>query len=495
MNNKTLLKRKRNKCFLKYEDGLSSKISSNSSIIEFNGFNIMELCNEESSEPIKILNNIIISGKPKMAQKNDISITKAKNVEEYYTLNNGISVVKENCFHCLMNNFLSNELLYFNSRKNLFNYVKYCFMNNNKIIFNNEEIFKDNKNNFLYIDNSFLKGWRFFIPKTICKGCFMEIINKEQLIFKIKNIFSDTDEDSLNKTNYKGYALYGRRFRAAFNLSKRRNYPRRTNIKIKKNRIKGTNLNKDINSENNENTKNKGKKKTYNIGVKYNKNRNLITIFKKNLDNSIISELKNNKSKNKKNQIFNLRNDANSSKTEATNNILKNTNLININSNIINDQVKQLLIDMYNNFNKFFESLDVVRNKIYLVDSYMILTIQKIYHFILYPSLLKVTQMLPYYKALYFSFNDDKKNYENCLLNAKNSSEKANNVLNNILKEINKDASMRKEEKNNLISIVEDLKSLVDENNKALEKYDLPFNNFMTNYKYLYNLINELLSS
>jgi len=54
-------------------------------------------------------------------------------------------------------------------------------------------IYMNNRYDLFKIDQTYLIGFRFFIPKTICKSCFIQLINKEFLLSKIKNEISDYD--------------------------------------------------------------------------------------------------------------------------------------------------------------------------------------------------------------------------------------------------------------------------------------------------------------
>lgn len=55
----------------------------------------------------------------------------------------------------------------------------------------NHFLYMKNKNELNKINQSFYSGWKFLIPKTICKACFIQIINMEYLISNIKNIIRD----------------------------------------------------------------------------------------------------------------------------------------------------------------------------------------------------------------------------------------------------------------------------------------------------------------
>ena len=585
MNNKTLLTRKRNRNDCSTSSEPLKNINLDTQMVHFNGFNIIELYNTEFIE------NNIISNKTPNLEKNEIELqesnidlselgdnneelkemvrTKAKNIEEYYTSKLGNCAVKENCFKCLMTDFLSNELLYFNTKKDLFNYCKYCFISKYKRLFINESIYKENKDNFLKANTFFLKGWNFFIPKTICKGCFMEIINMKNLLSNIKSIFSDTEKDTLCKTNYRNYSLFSPRFRQAFSLKKKsrrikrptRNIIRNNNIKIDYvNNINEINLKKNGNSNvkkdiktNKKKDKEKEKEKKYNKGVKVDNSndRTSIIIDKKILDSSLIKELnelfiskddKNNskyinnneiidihikndnykekekKSKSvdkiKQNININLRKDINSNKDEDINNIkncsFKGKNNINIINNIsinnnqnglnltfielINNQIREYLLNMFENFYKFLFSLEQMRrNMISIVEKMsFIINIKDI--LFSNPQLLKITSIVTDCHLLNYIFDKEKKNYEIYLLNVKCSTEKVYTFLDNSLNEIKKYV-VNIDEKKKMIDGIQILKEYVDENRKDFDKFSEQFNIFNNIFCLFLNLVKEIVYS
>ena len=305
MINKALLSKKRSR------QNSNSKLKSNvneeedSPMFEINGFKIVELLYTESLSNKKSFENNLINfeeivaekiefNKKKVKIKDFITKTQLEEIEEYYILQYGIKKIKENCFICLMNDFLSNELLYFSNRHNLLDYCRHCFLHYNKIIFVDEKITKKNKEQFFSVNEKFMNCWRFFIPKTICKGCFMQLINTKDLIYKIRNIFCDTDDNSICETNYKNYASFSKLFRKEFNIGiKQKKITKEKNLKsicIKKKPIIETielsdsetsEINNIKNSENEEKVK-------YNQFVEYNKNKHIIFINKSifNLENN-----------------------------------------------------------------------------------------------------------------------------------------------------------------------------------------------------------------
>lgn len=129
--------------------------------------NIIEL--KESNSNLHELN-------PNNAEIKEMTKAKIKNIEEFYTSKFGISTIKENCFKCLMTDFLSNELLYFNSRNELFNYCKYCFVSKRKNLFMDESICKENKEDFFKANISFLNSWRFLFQRQFAKDALWKLL-------------------------------------------------------------------------------------------------------------------------------------------------------------------------------------------------------------------------------------------------------------------------------------------------------------------------------
>ena len=152
-----------------------------------NGFNVMEIEEEE-------INSEFISDLPNLPSKEIIQIKKkAQEIEGYYSTEGKDPKIKENCFNCLMNGFQANELLYFVKRKDLLIYLKYCFYFLKNILFIDKQIYIKNKYDLDKCKADYLKGWKFFIPKTICKACFLKVINMDHLLGNLKKIFSDFD--------------------------------------------------------------------------------------------------------------------------------------------------------------------------------------------------------------------------------------------------------------------------------------------------------------
>ena len=121
---------------------------------------------------------------------------KANAIENYYKNYSDDELSSVHCSKCFMNGFHKNELLYFKDRKSLISYLKYCFIFLKKNLFTNHTIYMNNRYDLLKIDNTYFIGFHFLIPKTICKSCFIQLINKEFLLSKLKTEISDIDEDA-----------------------------------------------------------------------------------------------------------------------------------------------------------------------------------------------------------------------------------------------------------------------------------------------------------
>ena len=167
--------------------------------LHINGFTVIELDEEKKdySYLIPSYEEELNIGKKQKIQLE----SKARNVENYYSFYQDGAVPNVNCSKCLLSNFASNELLYFKDRKTLVLYLKYCFLYLKKNIFMNHLLYMKNKYELSKINQSFYSGWKFSIPKTICKACFIQIINTEFLINNIKNIICDYDETNISNSS------------------------------------------------------------------------------------------------------------------------------------------------------------------------------------------------------------------------------------------------------------------------------------------------------
>ena len=268
-----------------------------------NGFNIIELNEEEVNKDTE-LNNIFFSEREIQRLKK-----KAVDVEEHYSNNSVDEKINENCFNCLMSNFKPNELLYFSKRNDLLTYLKYCFYFLKNNLFIDNQIYIENRYDLDKCDINYLNGWRFFIPKTVCRGCFLQIINMEHLFGNIKAIFTDMDPHSTSTNfNRKRRRFFSRSRKTLSTFSNNNNINKNNNIN--ENKIKEKNKI----SSNKENNKNSNKIKIRNPNYKSkNKpkfsfnNRNKLKDLKKkivNEENALIKKEENEKiSKNHKKKI------------------------------------------------------------------------------------------------------------------------------------------------------------------------------------------------
>ena len=500
MYEKLFLTKKRIHYDTKYNSHKDTR--KDSQICEFKGFNIIELFNTDSQESnnylsssLNIEDNIIElkEGKTNLEVK-EITKAKLKEIEEYYISIYGITNINENCFKCLMNNFLSNELLYFSSKEDLFNYCKYCFISDKKIIYLDEELYKENKENFFFVNHSFLNNWRFFIPKTICKSCFMQLINKKDLINNIKNIFLDTENDSTCKTNYKNLALFSKPFRAAFRLNSKKKCLNKKKSKNNKNIKKiFSKINKKI---------------IFNSAVNYDKINDIIYI-NKSIFNNNNNELKES-NKNQKDYKFDM-NNINQKKyinniitLQGQNhiNIINNIN-INANNTINNNNLSQnyieLMIDKIKNaifdLNKFKFLLKNFRESIILIIAFTEEVFKKIYLLLIYRALLKNTSILEEYNNLYLNFEDKTNNFCIQLEHLKQSLENAVNCVIDTYKKLNIINYDNSREKLELFSKIQTLMSLIDDNIKTFYIYNELKENFLQNFYCLISLIYEIISA
>ena len=167
--------------------------------MHINGFTIIEL-NEDGKD----YTNLIPSYEEdqNIGNKEESQLkAKAEIVENHYSNCKESKVPNVNCSKCLLNDFYWNELLYFKDRKILISYLKYCFVFLKKNLFMNHFIYHNNKYDLFKVNSSFYNGWKFTIPKTICKACFTQMINMEYLIYNLKNIICDYYGDITSSSN------------------------------------------------------------------------------------------------------------------------------------------------------------------------------------------------------------------------------------------------------------------------------------------------------
>ena len=183
-------------------------------LIQINDFNIIELNEEEISIDIEPNINIFTEREILRLKK------KAKQIEEYYSNKSEDANINENCFNCLMNNFKPNELLYFSKRKDLLTYLKYCFYFLKKMLFFDNQIYIENRYDLDKCDTNFFNGWKFFIPKTVCRACFLQIINSEHLFGNIKTIFSDVDQHVVTRSIHRNRSHINSRSRSSHSMNR-----------------------------------------------------------------------------------------------------------------------------------------------------------------------------------------------------------------------------------------------------------------------------------
>lgn len=378
-----------------YSDNQEESIKETS--MNVNGFNIIELDEEKGN-----LSNLIslYEGEQDIESKEQILLKlKAKTVENYYADCQDTIVPNINCSRCLLGNFSPNELLYFKDRKIFVAYMKYCFINYKRSLFMNHSIYMNNKYDLFKINQSFYNGWKFSIPKAICKSCFLQIINMEFLIFNIKNIICDynSEDNSMLPSEKKISNAGNAKKKRIIQKNKKTNQEKTkesTNVDEEKTNDNNTKINpivipisKKENIINNKKKrrrssisffrkrrpKNPRKKKEskYNKNIIYDSNNNILTIKKENLvnfqmeeeDSNIINSSINDKKKDKSNIdkensrqkkkkeekpkfVSNLKTESNSLTNKKTN--LKENKLENSNKDIDGNKNKNICLNKSN---------------------------------------------------------------------------------------------------------------------------------------------------
>ena len=257
---------------------------------EYNGFNIIELNEDQLIEENDLdMKNLAHREIARL-------IKKSHTIEDHYNLKDENEKINENCFNCLLSDFRPNELLYFPNRKDLLSYLKYCFIFLKKIIFIEHSNFIDNKYDLSKCDNNFLNGWKFFIPKTMCKSCFLQIVNMKHLFGNLKTIFCDVDQNLLSKSFHNSYS------NSSFyrNKSTRRTHGTHPNQYTNRNNNRRGNDNIIKIKLNNKKIRNKD-----NPNISFNEKNGEITVNKKILDNEILNKIPNKKGKINKKKFIN----------------------------------------------------------------------------------------------------------------------------------------------------------------------------------------------
>ena len=247
----------------------------NQKLIKFNGFNIIELTEDEKNIDLneEITLNELENDLESFSQKERTRLINISNkVENYFLNKEGHNNIEDGtCFKCRIKFLNSKDLLYFLNKKELLSYLKYCFYFLKKIIFVNHQNYSNNKYDLLKCDSNYLIGWKFSIPKAMCKICFMEVINMNNLFGNLKTIFCDIDKIDLDKHKSKSYSNHFRR-------NHRRSKKRILSLKINSN----DNLQKIKNNKSN-----------YNKNIIINNEKNIIIIQKsilKDLDLSLLNK-------------------------------------------------------------------------------------------------------------------------------------------------------------------------------------------------------------
>ena len=221
-----------------------SENDTNQKLIKFNGFNIIELREDEKNIELNegITFNELENDLESFSQKERIRLMNVSNkVENYFVNKEGHNNIEDGtCFKCRIKFLNSKDLLYFLNKKELLSYLKYCFYYLKKIIFVNHQNYSNNKYDLLKCDSNYLIGWKFSIPKAMCKICFMEVINMNNLFGNLKTIFCDIDKIDLDKHKSKGYSNH---FRRNHRRSKKRILLNSNNLQKIKNK---SNCNKNI---------------------------------------------------------------------------------------------------------------------------------------------------------------------------------------------------------------------------------------------------------
>ena len=229
--NKISSKERKNKNSYKLNKKLVNEDKRLQKQLNINSFNIIELNEEEISPENDPDLNIFSEREIQRIKKKAISI------EEYYSNGPEDAKISENCFNCLMNNFRANELLYFSKRKDLLTYLKYCFYFLKNILFLDYHTYIKNRFDLDKCDINYLNGWKFFIPKTVCRACFLQIINMEHLFANLKTIFSDIDINLSSRNLRRNRSHFSPRLRTSHSVRRVNNNHHNVNTEEGKNII------------------------------------------------------------------------------------------------------------------------------------------------------------------------------------------------------------------------------------------------------------------
>ncbi len=459
------------------------EVDLNQKITKFNGFNIIELNEDDDNNNIdkdyfsKDLEN-------EFENLSEKEISRLKNIankcENYYYMNQqGDTIINEPCFKCRGNFFNSKDLLYFVNRKDLLSYLKYAFYFLKKIIFINHQNYSNNKYDLEKCDSNYLINWKFFIPKTMCRICFMEVINMENFIGNLKNIFCDIDKIDLIKIKNKGFSS---RFR-------RSNYHHKIKRKFFSSKIKN-------NSLNNESIK-KSSKNKINENVSINNEKNYIIINKICLNDIIDLSLIKKKDESKIEVIPTNNNENNV--VNNINNISNNFNMYNIINNyqINQPQIPNIFTMQNENIEKHIPKF--ICNKIilyiYIFTKSIINEIQKINNCLKsfsevykgHISLEYFNKVKSYFYQRYLNIRKNQKTaYNLFLMIHDNIHKKICNYINQLLEK-----EIKIEVKTQLIDFLKQLDIINKERYKLIEQYIDSTNQFNHFYFFLNQQLKE----
>lgn len=121
--------------------------------------------------------------------------------ENYYMFKCTSGVIKKECLLCLTQRFHPSELLRFKSYGSFMMYLQYIYQTSDNTISYNKNFFDVNKKKFNSFSNKNLikKGdlILFTQSKTLCKLCFMKVINSKGSIKYLLKIFNEKKQKSL----------------------------------------------------------------------------------------------------------------------------------------------------------------------------------------------------------------------------------------------------------------------------------------------------------
>ena len=154
--------------------------------ISVNGYSILEVNDNIDEEEMLTNNKKIIT---------------QKTCENYYIEQYGVIDLEIKCDKCDNNWFNSNELLFFQDKKEILNYIRYCFQYMKKKLFYDTSNYIDNKYELEKLDSSYTKNWKIIKPITVCKSCFMQILNMHNLFGNLKSTFCNAPIETHHKRN------------------------------------------------------------------------------------------------------------------------------------------------------------------------------------------------------------------------------------------------------------------------------------------------------